>query len=236
MIYYKRYMGDYARKTKHLNLVEHGIYTLLLDFYYSTDILTFFDAISSQKVCKIVVGARTTKETQSVSKILDEFFPIGEDGKRHNSRADQELATWERRAEINRNVGKLGGRPAKKDNPNGIQNKTQMVLQNNPTIAIAIEVQDQKPESVPDSPPIQTLPKDPGPIFGECLSILCQQGGLSEKTARSFLALQCREFDEKVVVNAVKKSVGKAQITSYIVGILKNAPKKGESGIRRAVV
>ena len=34
MNYYQRHIGDYARKTMGLSLLEHGIYTLLLDAYY----------------------------------------------------------------------------------------------------------------------------------------------------------------------------------------------------------
>ena len=35
--YYERHLGDYARDTAHLTMVEHGAYTLLLDRYYATE-------------------------------------------------------------------------------------------------------------------------------------------------------------------------------------------------------
>jgi uncharacterized protein YdaU (DUF1376 family) len=37
MNYYERHLGDYAKDTGHLSLLEHGVYTLLLDRYYATE-------------------------------------------------------------------------------------------------------------------------------------------------------------------------------------------------------
>jgi len=68
-------------------------------------------------------------------------------------------------------------------------------------------------------------PADPGPVWKESLTILTEQGQ-SEKTARSFLGMLCRDYDEGLVADAVKQSVGKANITAYVRGILKDAPKK----------
>ena len=36
MNYYERHLGDYARDTGHLSMLEHGAYSLLLDRYYAT--------------------------------------------------------------------------------------------------------------------------------------------------------------------------------------------------------
>ncbi len=37
MNYYERHIGDYARDTGYLSVLEHGIYCLLLDRYYATE-------------------------------------------------------------------------------------------------------------------------------------------------------------------------------------------------------
>ena len=37
MHYYKRNIGDYAKKAGHLSVLEHGVYTLLLDAYYDRE-------------------------------------------------------------------------------------------------------------------------------------------------------------------------------------------------------
>ena len=37
MNYYNRHLGDYAKDTRHLTMLEHGAYCLLLDYYYATE-------------------------------------------------------------------------------------------------------------------------------------------------------------------------------------------------------
>ena len=37
MNYYERHLGDYAKDTAHLTMIEHGAYSLLLDRYYGTE-------------------------------------------------------------------------------------------------------------------------------------------------------------------------------------------------------
>jgi uncharacterized protein YdaU (DUF1376 family) len=102
MNYYKRHLGDYAKDTGHLTALEHGIYTLLLDWYYTTE-----KPIPSEKAIRIARG--NPQETDSV---LREFFTLCDEGWRH-ARADREIAEYHKRAEVNRATGKLGGRPRK---------------------------------------------------------------------------------------------------------------------------
>lgn len=111
MNYYKRHLGDYARDTGHLTALEHGIYTLLLDWYYVNECPIPFD-----KAVRIARG--NPEQTQMV---LDEFFKRQETGQKGwiHSRADREIQEYRIKAERNREVGKLGGRPKK--NPDGFQ-------------------------------------------------------------------------------------------------------------------
>ena len=116
MNYYKRHLGDYARDTGHLTALEHGIYTLLLDWYYINEC-----PIPDAKAKRIARGNPT--ETQTV---LEEFFVQTPEGWRH-ARADREIADYHVKAEANRQSGKLGGRPK----------KTQTVSERNPTVTLA---------------------------------------------------------------------------------------------------
>ena len=116
MNYYKRHLGDYARDTGHLTALEHGIYTLLLDWYYVNEC-----PIPFEKAVRIARG--NPEQTQMV---LDEFFKMGENGWIH-SRADREIQEYRAKSERNREVGKLGGRPK----------KTQTVSKRNPDITLA---------------------------------------------------------------------------------------------------
>jgi uncharacterized protein YdaU (DUF1376 family) len=100
--YYKRHLGDYARDTGHLSALEHGVYNLLLDWYYINE-----RPIPAEKAVRIAKGNRTETET-----VLTEFFFLTDEGWRHN-RADREISDYQARAETNRITGKLGGRPRK---------------------------------------------------------------------------------------------------------------------------
>lgn len=116
MNYYKRHLGDYARDTGHLSALEHGIYTLLLDWYYTNE-----RPIPQEKAFRIARGNR--EETQTV---LSEFFELTPDGWKH-ARADREIAEYKEKADRNREAGKLGGRPK----------KTQTVNERIPDITLA---------------------------------------------------------------------------------------------------
>lgn len=72
----------------------------------------------------------------------------------------------------------------------------------------------------------QETPPNGGPVWTECLQVLVSQN-IGEKQARSFLGLLCREYEEKAIVDAVKASIGKANIPAYVRGVLKASPKKG---------
>jgi uncharacterized protein YdaU (DUF1376 family) len=86
--YYERHIGDYLKDTAHLSLLEHGIYSRLLDIYYSRD-----GAVPADQVMRLV-GARTDEERSAVRDVLNEFFDIDGDVLRH-SRCDREIAKYQ---------------------------------------------------------------------------------------------------------------------------------------------
>ena len=95
------------RDTAHLSLVEHGAYTVLLDTYYATARPLPQDLGELYRICR----STTAIERKAVDKIANTYFPIAEDGFRHNGRADAEIAKQEKQAAINREIGSRGGRP-----------------------------------------------------------------------------------------------------------------------------
>lgn len=109
MNFYKRYVGDYARDTAHLSLIEHGAYNVILDTYYATGKPMPADKTEVYRIAKAITAA----ERKAVDRVLDMFFPVNGDGTRHNRRADKEIEKWEVIAEHNRSVGGKGGRPRK---------------------------------------------------------------------------------------------------------------------------
>lgn len=84
MNYYERHLGDYAKDTAHLTMIEHGAYGLLLDRYYGTEA-----GIPADQVHR-VARARTREEKSAVDVVLEEFFQLV-DGLWINRRAEEEI-------------------------------------------------------------------------------------------------------------------------------------------------
>ena len=127
MNWYKHYMGDYARDTAHLTILQHGTYRLLLDHYYATEKPLQAHIPTLQRI----IRATTPDEQDAVRTVLKEYFVLL-DGFYSHSRADKELQKYQAQVEHNRTVGKLGGRPRNPeitqvvilDNPSGFENIT----------------------------------------------------------------------------------------------------------------
>lgn len=126
MNYYERYCGDYAKKTARLSLMEHGAYTLLLDEYYSNEAPLPADFDELFRICRAMKKA----EQDAVKSVAEKFFPIFEDGMRHNARADEMIARARPKMEAARANGAKGGRPRK--NPMGYENKNPEKTQQEP--------------------------------------------------------------------------------------------------------
>lgn len=126
MNYYRLHIGDYLRDTAHLSLLEHGVYARLLQVYYTRE-APIADAEKYR-----LVGARSDEERRAVDAVLEEFFALI-DGLWVQDRCDREIADYQTKAERNREVGRLGGRPVKPRNPE----ETQTVSKRNPTETLA---------------------------------------------------------------------------------------------------
>lgn len=118
MNYFEFYCGDYARDTAHLSLAEHGAFLMLLSAYYSTERPLPADLPALHRIAR----AMTKPEQQAVNAVAEQFFPVGEDGLRHNERADEEVTKAQGRIDAARANGRKGGRPPNKkpkENPAG---------------------------------------------------------------------------------------------------------------------
>lgn len=115
MNYYERHLGDYARDTAHLSMLEHGAYTLLLDRYYTTE-----QGIPADQVHRLA-RARSKEEREAVDTVLREFFTLA-DGVWVKNRVQEEIERARKSIESARENGKKGGRPKK---PNGLSEETQ---------------------------------------------------------------------------------------------------------------
>lgn len=125
MNYYERHLGDYARDTAHLSLLEHGVYTLLLDRYYATE-----EPIPGDQAHRLA-RARTEDERAAVDIVLSEFFQKQDSDENPvgfvwvNRRVEEEIEKARHRIDTARENGKKGGRPRKsaEKNPKETQGK-----------------------------------------------------------------------------------------------------------------
>lgn len=113
--WYPRDMGLYARDTKHLTMLEHGAYNLLLDYYYSGGQLEASSNGSSNasllpdhsriyRVCSAV----TREEQTAVDSVLKMFFTLT-DGLYRNRKADEVIETQEEKHRKRVEAGRKGG-------------------------------------------------------------------------------------------------------------------------------
>lgn len=111
MHYYKKNIGDYAKKAGRLSMLQHGSYTLLIDACYDREIFpTLEEAIDW-------TWASSKEEIEAVEFVLRKFFTLT-DGVYIQSRIQQELEEYVAQKETNAINGKKGGRPSgKKINP-----------------------------------------------------------------------------------------------------------------------
>lgn len=90
MNYYEHHIGDYARATAHLSMLEDCAYTRLLRWYYADERPIPADI---KVVCR-VLRATTKPERDAVQTVLSEFFVLEDDGY-HQKRADDEIARYQ---------------------------------------------------------------------------------------------------------------------------------------------
>ena len=113
MHYYKKNIGDYRRNTIHLSLLEHGVYSQLIDQYYLKEGVGFDKPVES--IARLI-GARTEDEVAVVSVILDEFFTETDSGYIHN-KCDENLKDYIAQGNRSRENGKKAVKPSR--NPVG---------------------------------------------------------------------------------------------------------------------
>lgn len=106
MNYYRHHLGDYAKDTPHLTLVEHGAYRVLMDTYYISEKPLTLDM---DRLYAIVRATRPA-ERKVIDAVLAEFFTKDETGY-HHKRIDEELEKYQEKASQNKANGNLGGRP-----------------------------------------------------------------------------------------------------------------------------
>ena len=98
MHYYKRHIGDYAKKCGRLTMVQHGAYTLLMDSIYDKEKFpTLEEAIEWS-------WASSETEIDAIKFVLGRFFKFTETGEYVQQRILEELENYHKNAEINKRI------------------------------------------------------------------------------------------------------------------------------------
>ena len=121
MHYYQFHVSDYLHDTAHLSIVEDLAFRRLLDLYYTQE------KPIPNRTQEVARRIRMAKHENSIQTVLEEFFMFDmENDCWTHKRCDETIAAYQAKAERNRVIGKLGGRP--KANPE----ETQTVSKTNP--------------------------------------------------------------------------------------------------------
>jgi uncharacterized protein YdaU (DUF1376 family) len=109
MNFVKLYIGDYQRDTGHLSIAEHGAYLLMLQHFYATE-----RPLPVGKALHRLLRAESKADRDAIDAVVRQFWTEG-DGGLVNERAQLEIQRADHQRTVNREVGKLGGRPRKSE-------------------------------------------------------------------------------------------------------------------------
>jgi len=138
--WYPRDMGKYARDTKHLTMLEHGAYNLLLDYYYSTGSLPSTEQCSSNATLLLdhsriyrVCAAMKKEEQEAVDNVISMFFKLKKSFYIHE-RCDEVIEEQEQKHQRRVNAGKSNSKAMLKQcSSNTPQTKTKTKTKKPPT-------------------------------------------------------------------------------------------------------
>lgn len=209
MHYYKFHIGDYARDTSHLTVVEHGIYRLLLDWCYLNE-----KPITTERAMR--VGRGYPEETQSV---LSEFFSQTDDGWIH-ARVASEIDDYHAKAEKNRENGAKGGRKKSEKNPVGSQSGSEKNPNHKPLTT------NQEPSSSVAKATGADAPLTPQEIIYSYGLTLLVNAGIPEKQARSFFGGLIKAHGGEAVVDKLRECI-RAKPLQPLEWLAASLPPKG---------
>jgi len=121
LTWYPHDLGRYSRDTRHLTMLEHGAFRLLLDCYYATgglpeampkqcssNALPMLDHSRIYRVC----CAMSKHEQDAVDAVLKMFFTLNNDGFYTNSKADKVILEQTTKHENRVKAGKMSNSKA----------------------------------------------------------------------------------------------------------------------------
>lgn len=98
MHYYKRNLGDYAKKAGRLTMLQHGAYTLLIDSCYDREVFPTLEQALEW------TWASTEAEVDAVKFVLSRFFTLDKEGQYVQDRILEELLHYHKNADTNKRI------------------------------------------------------------------------------------------------------------------------------------
>jgi uncharacterized protein YdaU (DUF1376 family) len=193
--FFKLYIGDYMRDTGTLSVAEHGAYLLMLMHHYATE-----KPLPTGRELHRLLRAETKADREAIDSVASKFWYAGADGQLFNKRADAELIRAEHQREVNRTVGKLGGRPKRtvtesvsERNPNYNPNQTPDTI-NSPTESKARKRAPECPANVSAQVWADWLAlraKKRAPVTSTVIASAIGEAGRAGMTLEAFLTVWC---------------------------------------------
>ena len=124
MHYYKFNIGDFDKSTRHLSIIERGLFRDILDLYIKDE----KPVTDNLKKLERLLCVKSKAEKEALQNILNDFFVLTEDGY-YSEYCQSILNDTTDRVEASRENGKKGGRPSKQSQnetkANGNQDESQ---------------------------------------------------------------------------------------------------------------
>lgn len=234
--YYERHIGDYLKDTAHLSLLEHGVYTRLMDVYYTRE-----GAIPAKEVARLI-GARSKDEREALQLVLAEFFILVDDAHRQE-RCEREIERYQdkqRKASASANARWSKGQTHTERNANASPDAMRTHSEGN-----APRARPQTPDTrhqyseanasgaaaPPAPPPKAEAPTPQERIFALGLPLLTA-AGVPERNARSMLGLMRKTHGDEPVADAIDRmaQAQPSEPVAWLQAALKAKPTREGSG------
>ncbi len=110
MHYYKFNIGDFDKSTRHLSIIERGLFRDILDLYIKDE----KPVTDNLKKLERLLCVKSKAEKEALQNVLDDFFVLTDDGY-YSDYCQSILNDTTDRVEASRENGKKGGRPSKQN-------------------------------------------------------------------------------------------------------------------------
>lgn len=155
MHYYKFNIGDFDKATRHLSIIERGLFRDILDLYIKDE----KPVTDNLKKLERLLCVKSKAEKEALQNVLDDFFVLTDDGY-YSDYCQSILNDTTDRVEASRENGKKGGRPSKQNQSESKADGKQDESQSKPSENLD-ETQNKPSHNLNESYPYTQIPNNP---------------------------------------------------------------------------